>query len=463
PAGYSFYSNLGVTTDTYLINLRHICAAPRGRIELASLKKTPICGTNVPQSRAGLVELIEACRSAAAVFPSPSAVEKMPRASGLNGVSPEASKAIDEELRTLAFGYCVQYWEGEDFRGCEVNKDAGKLITKLARLTAKTDFANVFQYLSRETVWSDAHGRDVEDIQLDSKRTLLQDRPKAQEQIPVRRHTQIAFVDLVKALDTADHKLLIEILSRYGAPPHLCKVIEQMYTDLTVVLKIDKSVEEILQEDGVRQGDNMAPVLFLLLMHAFVDSLEAIWESKGPEKVQVVRASDEDFENGIGNVRGHTPKQFPSSKLDISPIGCEVIYDHFTSFGLEMHIGRTVNKLRASRAWGADFQNLTMIRGQARETGRAEETEMVGSSIEDHRTIDLDRVLGFEKSAPQGLAHAAYGKETTSKTECVCLILWSLGEMAWLECDKSAPKGRYIFATLDKYFELDKNWGKRQP
>ncbi|EJK58914.1 hypothetical protein THAOC_20925 [Thalassiosira oceanica] len=54
PAGYSFYSNLGVTTDTFLINLRHICAAPRGRIELASLKKTPICGTNVPQSRAGL-------------------------------------------------------------------------------------------------------------------------------------------------------------------------------------------------------------------------------------------------------------------------------------------------------------------------------------------------------------------------------------------------------------------------
>ncbi|EJK64055.1 hypothetical protein THAOC_15248 [Thalassiosira oceanica] len=104
-------------------------------------------------------------------------------------------------------------------------------------------------------------------------------------------NTYVAFVDLVKAFDTADHKLLIEILVRYGAPPHLCKVIERMYTDLTVVLKIGKSVEEILQETAV---------LFLFLMNAFADSLEAIWESKGLEKVQAVRASDEDFENGIG-------------------------------------------------------------------------------------------------------------------------------------------------------------------
>ena len=76
------------------------------------------------------------------------------------------------------------------------------------------------------------------------------------------------------------------------------------------------------------------------------------------------RASDEDFENGIGIVRGHTPSQYRSSKLDILSIfqclyvddgafpfnsreqlalGCEVIYDHFARFGLEMHIGRTVN------------------------------------------------------------------------------------------------------------------------
>ena len=176
--------------------------------------------------------------------------------------------------------------------------------------------------------------------------------------------TYVAFVDLVKAFDTADHKLLIKVLEKYGAPPNLCRVVERMYTDLIVVLKIGKSVEEILQGVGVRQGDNMAPVLFLFLMNAFAESLEAIWESKGLEKVGVVHASDEDFENGIGNIRRHKKGQFQSSKLEELTVfqclyvddgafpfnsreqlalGCEVIYDHFARFGLEMHIGRTVN------------------------------------------------------------------------------------------------------------------------
>ena len=73
----------------------------------------------------------------------------------------------------------------------------------------------------------------------------------------------VAFVDLVKAYDTANHDLLLRILERYGAPPQFVDAISRMYKDLVVVLKIEKSVEEILQEVGVRQG--MAPVLFLFL------------------------------------------------------------------------------------------------------------------------------------------------------------------------------------------------------
>jgi hypothetical protein len=37
------------------------------------------------------------------------------------------------------------------------------------------------------------------------------------------------------------------------------------YTDVKVVLKIDKEIQEIPQSVGVQQGDNMAPVLFLFL------------------------------------------------------------------------------------------------------------------------------------------------------------------------------------------------------
>ncbi|EJK67523.1 hypothetical protein THAOC_11426, partial [Thalassiosira oceanica] len=249
---------------------------------------------------------------------------KAGKASGLNGVPPEAFKAMDEELRTLVFGYCVRYWEGEDFRGWQMSRCVP--VPKSGDLSNhKWRGVMLMDVISSKSTGTDssseAHPRLVGCAdRLFTIKTLLNMR---------RNHNQdtyVAFVDLVKAFDTADHQLLIKILEKYGgAPFNLCKIIERMYTNLTVVLKIGKK------------------------------SLEKIWEPKGLEKVQVVRASDEDFENGIGIVRGHIPKQFESSKLDIlSVFQClyvddgafprmRSIYDHFACFGLEMHIGRMVN------------------------------------------------------------------------------------------------------------------------
>ncbi len=56
--------------------------------------------------------------------------------------------------------------------------------------------------------------------------------------------TYVAFVDLVKAYDTANHELLLQILEQYGAPPKFVAAIERMYKDLVVVLKIGKETEE---------------------------------------------------------------------------------------------------------------------------------------------------------------------------------------------------------------------------
>ena len=75
-------------------------------------------------------------------------------------------------------------------------------------------------------------------------------------------------------------------------------------------------MQEIVQEVGVRQGDNMAPVLFLFLMNSFADSLEKIWDDKGLQKVQVQHAFDKDSEEGKRNifVRGHERRQFESKQ-----------------------------------------------------------------------------------------------------------------------------------------------------
>jgi hypothetical protein len=132
--------------------------------------------------------------------------------------------------------------------------------------------------------------------------------------------TFAAFVDLVKAYNTANHALLLDVLEKYGAPPKFVSAVECMYTNLVVVLKIENKVEEILQEVGVRQGDNMAPVLFLFLMSAFSETLEIEWRNSGIGVATIHTISNEDLVAGKGQVRGHTPKQYFARALTIAEI-----------------------------------------------------------------------------------------------------------------------------------------------
>ena len=81
----------------------------------------------------------------------------------------------------------------------------------------------------------------------------------------------VMFVDLVKSFDTSNHIILIEILRKYGCPPKLCSAIKWMCINNKVRLIIGKIDTSIPFEVGVKQGDSVAPVLFLYLMMDFVE------------------------------------------------------------------------------------------------------------------------------------------------------------------------------------------------
>jgi hypothetical protein len=138
-----------------------------------------------------------------------------------------------------------------------------------------------------------------------------------------------------------------------------------MYTNLVVVLKIENKVEEILQEVGVCQGNNIAPVLFLFLISAFSETLEIEWRNAGIGVATIHMISNEDLVAGKGQVRGHTPKQYFARALTVTEIlqciyvndsaflfptqedmekGMALIYHHFSRFGLKMHIGHDRDK-----------------------------------------------------------------------------------------------------------------------
>ena len=89
------------------------------------------------------------------------------------------------------------------------------------------------------------------------------------------------FADLVKAFDTSNHVLMIKILRKYGCPKKLCSEIRRMYSNNKVRLIIGKIDTSIPFEVGVKQGDILAPVLFLFLMMAFTEVIEQEWDKNG--------------------------------------------------------------------------------------------------------------------------------------------------------------------------------------
>ena len=148
-------------------------------------------------------------------------------------------------------------------------------------------------------------------------------------------------------------------------PPKLCSVIERLYTDLKVILKLGKSKAEILQEVGVRQGDNMAPVLFLFLMAAFAELMEDVWERENMEKVEFLRESDDTYRKG--QLFRHSVKSCKKSAsvilfdimatiyVDDTAVpftsrsqlckGLSLIQKLFSDLGMEMHTGSWTKRI----------------------------------------------------------------------------------------------------------------------
>jgi hypothetical protein len=102
-------------------------------------------------------------------------------------------------------------------------------------------------------------------------------------------------------------------LNAIAPPQNLAWQSKQKYTDNVCIQKIEKEVVEIPQSVGMRQGDNMAPVLFLFLMTAFAETLEIVWRGKKIPILSVMTASDDNLINK--KICSHTPVMFTSKTL----------------------------------------------------------------------------------------------------------------------------------------------------
>ena len=158
------------------------------------------------------------------------------------------------------------------------------------------------------------------------------------------------FLDLVKAFDTVPRKSLLRVLAKFGVPPKMVKVIENMYSNCTVKVDVGENEFVIKATAGVKQGDNLAPVLFLIYIQAVLETLDG----KFPQRKKLSFATKFDH---ILHGRLHSVKKgltlfeigeslyaddafFGFETRQELEVGAVIIDRHFTSFGLQVHRGK---------------------------------------------------------------------------------------------------------------------------
>ena len=178
---------------------------------------------------------------------------KKGKAAGLNGISPEALKAMDVTPQRIVHKHVSDFFDGTtDHEGwhksqcvpvpkkgdlSDPNKWQGiMLIDMCSKVFSSILTTRAFKLLDLHGTrfqFGGTSGLGCRDG-LFTIKALLNAR---------RNHdlaTYVGFVDLVKAYDTANHALLLHILERYGAPPKFVAAIQTIYTDNICVLKIEK-------------------------------------------------------------------------------------------------------------------------------------------------------------------------------------------------------------------------------
>ena len=301
---------------------------------------------------------------------------------GENEIPAEAFKAMNNENKNHVFSFINSFWNGsEDYP--EWHSGLGIPVQKVSHPTNPNQYrivnlmdvgSKIFSRILTARLYKllALHGTKYQfgatpnsgcqDANYTLK-TLLHLR---------RQHnleTFVVFADLAKAFDTTDHVLISNILQRYGAPPRLVNSIERLYSNLHVTLKIGKESTDIDQTVGVRQGDNLSPVIFLFVMTAFSEILDKKWITAGLPRVEAEHTPLNKLSTGqlTGHIKPLTKTGtttyvthtlflddscFPFNTREDAAVGTKLVKETFASLGLEMHCGtKETDKSKTEILW----------------------------------------------------------------------------------------------------------------
>ena len=161
--------------------------------------------------------------------------------------------------------------------------------------------------------------------------------------------TWVLYLDLVKAFDRVPRAMLWAVLAKFGVPAKLIAVLKALHASVLVEFEVDGVSRTISSITGVKQGDVLGPVLFVLYMAAVMMA----WRSEHPDIDKCVFYSRDDAVlAGRPTRQGRANEAFsvPDSEYadDTALLFCcrpdlvravPLVYSHFALWGMEVHSG----------------------------------------------------------------------------------------------------------------------------
>ena len=307
------------------------------------------------------------------------------KAPGENKIPIEAFKALVREDRfDIPYEIIVRYWNDPDFHIEEFQHAKLCIILKKGDKRDINNYRGICLLDTCSKIISALIGSRLQTILkqhgMDEQNGFLNHKGCTDGTFSLKQalHTRssfgldswILYIDLIKAFDTVNRKLLFNILKRYGIPPKLIVIIKKLYHNITITSKIGKAKIQLPSTVGVKQGDNLAPILFLFIIQAAMETLEPELIKANIEiplfKFQTdttkIDENGKPYYEPQGDLTKHgTNDNFSTfhfnrslyaddgailftSTIDLHK-GCKIIDEHFKKFGLLMHKGnRNENK-----------------------------------------------------------------------------------------------------------------------
>ena len=203
------------------------------------------------------------------------------KAPGDSGLKPELWKALLTDSRTfhLLKSLVLDFWISEvppkqwmmgllrilpkkgdlslpgNYRGIMLLETAYKIVSILLLNRLRP----IAESLDHEQQCGFRPGRGCNDAVFTVKMAMKKRREHSKE-------TWILFLDLVKAFDRVPRELLWQLLEKFGVPPKLVRLLKALHKDVIVKFEVEGLEHEVNCTIGVKQGDILGPVLFIIFM-----------------------------------------------------------------------------------------------------------------------------------------------------------------------------------------------------